>query len=149
MYFAGARPTMRRMTAEQWWLLLNAWLRLLVVDVQVRLLGVQRTARMAPRATTAEPSQQQVNRAETYMRWLRVAARHHVVTARCLHQSLALHGWLRRDGVPSTINIGVRRHGTQLFAHAWVNVGRAVIGDPNEAVGSFVKLGARGGQAWL
>src|SRR4051812_26871938 len=122
MYLAGPGPDRRGMSLSQWWLLLSAWVRLLVVDIQLRAVGVQRAARLAPTTTNTDASRAQLRKAETYVHWLRVAARHHVVTARCLHQSLALHTWLRGDGVPSSIEIGVRRAGSQLAAHAWVHV---------------------------
>src|SRR5213079_493783 len=103
-----------RLTPGQWWLLVSAWCRLLLVDVQLRAVGVQRTARMVPAPITLMASPRQLQRAENYAYWLRCAARHHVVRAQCLHQSLALHAWLRGEGLPSTIEIGVRRVGQEL-----------------------------------
>jgi transglutaminase superfamily protein len=120
-----------------------------VVDFQLRALGVQRTARMVPLPSTTQASPRQLQRAETYAYWLRRAARHHVVRAQCLHQSLALHAWLREEGLPSTIEIGVRRVGQELRGHAWVHVGKVLVGDSKADVAPFVTLGARGGGAWL
>ena len=82
-----------RLTAGQWWLLLNAWSRLLVVDIQLRALGVQRTARMVPAPVIGQANRRQLQRAEAYAYWLRLAARHHVVRAMCLHQSTPKPTW--------------------------------------------------------
>ena len=69
--------------------------------------------------------------------------------ALCLHQSLALHTWLRGEGLPSTIEIGVRRVGQHVRGHAWVHVGDVLVGDSEADVAPFVTLGTRGGGAWL
>jgi hypothetical protein len=130
-------------------LLASAWTRLLVVDLLVRVVGVQRTARLAPAAPPTVPSAAQVACARHYSRWLRIAANHHVIRARCLHESLALHHWLRGEGVPSMIDIGVRLDGAQLRAHAWVRVGDELVSDQQSNILPFTPLTARGGTAWL
>jgi hypothetical protein len=123
--------------------LLQAWFRLLLVDFGVKLLGVPRTARLIPSATNttggAAP-EDQVRRAQTYARWLRRAARHHVIRAECLHQSLALHGWLRGDGIPSKLEIGVHREGRELRAHAWVRIADQLVGESPATVAPFSLL---------
>ena len=40
--------------------------------------------------------------------------------ATCLRQSLVLHALLARRGVPSRLCLGVKRNGTALAAHAWI-----------------------------
>lgn len=53
---------------------------------------------------------------------LRRIKRRGPVRGRCLSRSLALYGVLRRHGIPSTIQIGVRRDQGDFAAHAWVEV---------------------------
>jgi hypothetical protein len=150
--FRRARRQLRRLRSlrgGQVRLLASAWTRLLVVDLLVRLVGVQRTARLAPAALSTVPSGAQLACARDYAHWLRVAATHHVIRALCLHESLALHHWLRARGVPSAIDIGVRLDGAQLRAHAWFRVGDELVSDQPSNIVPFTRLAARGGTAWL
>jgi hypothetical protein len=73
-----------------------------------------------------------------------VAARSHVVEARCLHQSLALHAWLRRERLPSELRIGVRKSYDELIAHAWIELGGQVVNDGPDRVAEFSPLATPG-----
>jgi len=53
-----------------------------------------------------------------------IAGRHGLVTATCLRQALLVYTWLRRRGLDPQLQIGVRKDGGELEAHAWVEVGR-------------------------
>lgn len=53
-------------------------------------------------------------------RLVQMAARHGLVHASCLEQSLALLWLLRREGIAGELRIGVRKEAGQLEAHAWV-----------------------------
>jgi Transglutaminase-like superfamily len=54
----------------------------------------------------------------------------YVPHATCLTQALALHILLRREGLQSSIRIGVSKDADHFEAHAWVEShGRVVIGD--------------------
>jgi hypothetical protein len=140
---------LRRLRVSELGLLAGAWLQLLAVDLGVRCLGVRRTANLAkqvaPRAARATTEHWQ---AENYARWLEVAARHHVVRAECLHQSLALHQWLCARGAPSTFVIGVRRAKGEVQAHAWVRLGGRLVGDSDATVAPFAELTAAGADPW-
>src|SRR5260370_14135879 len=52
-----------------------------------------------------------VNRARRYARWLDMVSHRRFIRASCLDRSLALHRWLRREGMPSHLCIGVRKEG--------------------------------------
>lgn len=86
--------------------------------------------------------------AENYARWLHLAARHHVVRAECLHQSLALHQWLRAQGASSEFAIGVTRASGELQAHAWVRLDGRLVGDVDAGVAPFAELTAHGAAPW-
>ena len=61
----------------------------------------------------------------------------------CLVRALALAELLARAGVPhALIRVGVRRDGTSLDAHAWVELDGAVVGDDPRAVRRFTPLGS-------
>jgi hypothetical protein len=62
-----------------------------------------------------------------------------------LQRSLVLNYWLRREGLPSELRIGVRKDGDALKAHAWVELGRHVVNDPVAAVAAFTPLAGSGG----
>ncbi|MGH9503143.1 MAG: lasso peptide biosynthesis B2 protein [Terriglobales bacterium] len=62
--------------------------------------------------------------------WAVRAISRHVPHATCLTQALVLHILLRREGLPSRIQIGVSKDAGRFDAHAWVeSQGRVVIGD--------------------
>jgi len=62
--------------------------------------------------------------------WAVGAASRFVPHATCLTQALVLHILLRREGLQSTLHIGVRKDSGHFEAHAWVeSQDRVVIGD--------------------
>jgi transglutaminase superfamily protein len=122
-------------------LLVDAYVRLTTVDVALRLGGFRMSApRPRPTRAARVPLPQLVAAAERYAYWLDVAARRHVVRARCLHRSLALSGWLSQRGVPCELRIGVQKRQGTLAAHAWVEVGGLAIAEPLDAIAGFVPL---------
>jgi hypothetical protein len=62
--------------------------------------------------------------------------------ATCLVRGAALVRWLRADGVPATLAIGVRADGAMPRAHAWVEVDGAPVGEDAAALASFRRLAA-------
>lgn len=53
---------------------------------------------------------------------------------------MVLHRWLREQGLPSELRIGVRKDGGALIAHAWVELGAHVVNDSRAAVMPFTRL---------
>ena len=66
------------------------------------------------------------------------------INALCLPRALAAHAMLRRRGIPSRLCLGVARSGSELSAHAWIEVGERKIVGGDEA-GGFTRLAAFGG----
>lgn len=125
----------------EWRALVAAWANLWLIDLELRFMSFRRVLEGADRlsgAIAAVPPD--VPRARSYARWVDVAARHHVVRARCLHRSLALHRRLRAEGMASVLRVGVRKNNEDLVAHAWVELAGQVVNDRPEAVASFVAL---------
>jgi len=111
------------LTPAELHLLIRAFLALAMMDVRLRVNGFQPTLARVERMPRHKPvTAAEFARAQRYARWIAVAARFHVVPARCLHRSLTLHGWLRREGLQSELRIGVRQANEQLLAHAWVEL---------------------------
>jgi hypothetical protein len=131
------------------WDVVRAFAWLTLVEIGLRTLGFQRLldqARVGPTPPRAPESPRAHGRAHRCAHWIDVAARHHVVTARCLHRSLALYRWLRCEGMRSELRIGVRKQGNELKAHAWVELSGCVINDRPDAVAAFTPLGSQADQ---
>lgn len=120
-----------------------AYLALLRVDLLLRLRGFRNVARLDRQPeddSSLDLTRAQRERVARYVRWIRVAAQYHVVRARCLHRSLALHQVLLREGLPAQLRIGVRLQASELQAHAWVELGGIVVNDSREHVARFAPL---------
>jgi hypothetical protein len=131
------------LTPADAWLVARACLWLGLVDLGLRLGGFQWVVRRAeapgrPRDHTLPIERWQ--RAQRYAFWIAVVARHHPARARCLQRSLVLHRWLRQEGLPSYLRIGVRKDGSALRAHAWVELDGYVVNDLPAAVAAFQPL---------
>lgn len=133
----------RELSAEDRSLFLRAYLDLIWVNLVLRLYGFQRLiARLDRRNALAEDlvTIDDLRRARHYARWVESAAQRHLAPAHCLQRSLVLHRWLRHEGLPSRLRIGVARDGSALKAHAWVELGGRVINDRAAAVMTFTPL---------
>jgi hypothetical protein len=134
---------------EERWLLGWAALWLIGVDVSLRLMGFRRLvarAHASAQSPTLSISAEDLRRGRMYARWIESAARHHVIRARCLHCSLVLHAWLRREGLPCELRIGVTRSDGELKAHAWVEMDGYVVNDRRASVSAFVPLSTLDGR---
>jgi len=129
------------------WRLLRAYIDLFLVELGLRIRGFQWVERRVERgAQTSRPVlHDDVRRARRYARSIETAARQHVVHAECLHRSLVLQAWLRREFLPSTLQIGVRKLNGELKAHAWVELAGQVVNDEPSAVAPFAVLSSVSG----
>lgn len=120
----------------------RAFVGLAVVDAQLRLWGFERAAAVAAPGSAAAPtlSERQRQQIGAYVRWIDAASRHHPLPAHCLHRSVLLLRWLRRDGLPAELRIGVRHEDGALQAHAWIELGGLLVNDDPEHVSAFVRL---------
>lgn len=140
--FVALSNTDRRMVVQ-------AFLALGAVDLGLRTRGFQalvEQAQTAGESATRAVLPNDLTRAHQYARWLDVASRFHIVSAHCLHRSLALHRWLLNEGLPSDLRIGVRKENNELKAHAWVELDGQILNDPPNAVAGFTPLANAGGQ---
>lgn len=126
-------------------LVVRAWCELWWVDIMLRKRGFRRWASVAraPRVTSEFVlDASTLQRGRRYARRIRLAARCCPVPAECLHQSLVLHRWLRAEGLPSELRIGVRKNEDQLGAHAWVELDGRILNDRWQSVTQFAELAA-------
>ena len=127
-------------------MLLRAFAALTTTDIALRIHGFQRLvddARSAGAPRRRVVGREELLRAMRYAHWLEVASRYHLVGVRCLHRSITLHSWLLREGLPSQIRLGVRKEGSELKAHAWVEVDGYVVSDEPGAITQFKPLMGR------
>ena len=128
-------------------MLRRAYIALAVAELGLRIRGCRRLLERVPAARRSSVSDEDRRRAARYAQWLEVAARHHPVRARCLHRWLARHSWLRWEGLPSVLRIGVRKEAGVLRGHAWVELGGQVINDELDQVAGFALLAHLSGPA--
>lgn len=151
------RRTLRRaikfvvLPTEDRVVLVRAYVSLGQVDFSLRRLGFRRLIEQVGTAEVVASDQvtrSNIQRARLYARWIDVASRHHVIQAHCLHRSLALHQWLRLEHLPSQLRIGVRREGTGISAHAWIELGGEVVNDQAAVVARFAQLSTDRIERW-
>jgi hypothetical protein len=119
-------------------LLAQAWCRLLLTSMRVRLsgspplgsVGVASDAR-GPGTHAPAPSGGASDARRIAWAIARVAPA--VPGAACLAQAIAAHDWLTRRGVPTAVRLGVRRSAANtISAHAWLaHEDEVVLGEPD------------------
>jgi hypothetical protein len=124
--------------------LATAWIWLLVADVALWFLPLSGVRRLlSPAAPPRRPAGEAVP-VERLARLVELAARHHLYPMTCLRRALVLERCLGQRGLAADLRIGVRREGSRLYAHAWVELGGRPVAEPREATGSFTPLLGRG-----
>jgi len=103
-------------------LALEAWWALLRASVVIRIpFGRQMILRRAMNTgTMTRPARQEDSAELVITKAVCQSARFHPKVMTCLEQSLATVWMHRRRGLPSRLEVGCRREGSQLFFHAWV-----------------------------
>ncbi len=121
--FVDLLPRERLILAQAWWLFLLAELALRTIPFK-RLIALSQTHYTRRREKPALKTAPSASR----LAWLvEVAGRYSLVNATCLTQALVLSWLLVRQGLTSTLQIGVARHQEALIAHAWLEQNGEVI----------------------
>ena len=96
---------------------------LVLVDLGLTALGHVRLQRLLRRLewTAASPANAAEALAHT-TRAFRWVSNRYPRQRRCLAQAIALQSLLSRRGIPAEVRIGVRRDGSGIRGHAWVEV---------------------------
>lgn len=117
------------------WLLLWAWVLLRVVP-RGQLLRREGWPEVA-----GHPGSEVEASARKLALAISRAAEHGVFRATCLVRAVALERWLRKSGIQGgRVRVGVRLHGGEFAAHAWVELGDLVLGDTEWNVRGFTPL---------
>ena len=112
--------------------IIQAFLAVFLLDVGFRVFGFPRVFlfvnRWGRRSVDAAPLGIQRRRRRRTVEAVRTAGRYyHRRRLNCLSRSLAIYVLLRRQGVPATLRIGVKRY--PFAAHAWVECLGEVLDD--------------------
>jgi hypothetical protein len=114
----------------------RAWIRLLRVGLALRSLPLPEVQKLAAGARPL-PSPLPASRV-AYL--VAAAARHHLLTLRCLPRAVVLQSLLRDQVIQTDLRIGVRRIEKNMEAHAWIERDGQVIGDSPEVVRLYLPL---------
>jgi hypothetical protein len=142
---------LRALAALSWpdrWLLLQAWVLLLAVDLGLRTLPFPWIGAWAARGSgkrAGRSAGEDTALVQRLRRLTDLAARHHLYPMRCLRRSLALQWMLNRRGVPAVLRLGVQREAGELKAHAWLEHDGLPLGEPQDVETRFVPLLAQEG----
>jgi hypothetical protein len=138
----------RQLSAAERWIFIQAVVLLPASAVGLRVLGFRRwvsvLSRLAPRrrAGGSPPAGPDgVDRAKQVARLVASAAGHGVYGGRCLERSVTLWWLLLGRGIETDLQIGVRKAGTRLEAHAWVEYLGCAINDHEDVGQQFRALG--------
>ncbi|MBI4014062.1 MAG: lasso peptide biosynthesis B2 protein [Candidatus Rokubacteria bacterium] len=116
-------------------LLVRAWSLFLLAELALRVLSFDRLLAFLRSAAPDRRDHPAAGRPIPAARlaWLvEVAGRYAVVPPTCLKSALVLAWLLRRQGVGTTLRLGVARRGGELLAHAWLeHEGRVILGLPD------------------
>src|SRR2546426_2715998 len=114
----------RRLPARERWLCLQAMPALLVTIAGLRLFGLRRWQSVLTHLTRTlnhrdeQDAEVAARRARTVARAVRRAAIYGPCRGTCLAEALVVWSLLRRQGIDGDLQIGVRRSGTGVEAHA-------------------------------
>jgi hypothetical protein len=105
----------------------------------VRVLGVKRTREWL--AVAAQPSRRAGTSAiERVVRAVERVRFHSPLSGTCLSRSLTLHYLLLRHGMRSELRLGVRRIGSRVAGHAWIEVNGSPLNDTPDVHSEFAPL---------
>ncbi len=134
---------LHELTANDWRTLMTAMFMLPLIDAGLRIWGFRRVYSalnaMTPCPPESNPSLSDADMT-ALVRMVNVAADRGLVHITCLRRSLAVWWLLRRRGVVSEIQIGVRREQGLFEAHAWVERDGVVLNDRADIGLAFATL---------
>lgn len=117
-------------------LFLRALLLLPAVSLSLKLRGFQATRATLQKVLSAfapQPRSDAVSQSVTLTARMVNAADHHgLFHSSCLAKSLALWWLLARQGITSSLRIGIRKENDKLQAHAWVEREGLALNEPEE-----------------
>jgi hypothetical protein len=106
-----------------------------VVSLSLKIRGFRATQTMLESSLKRRAAQQnpaeQLNRTACTVRMVHAAVRHGIGHPSCLEESLVLWYLLGRQGIESTVRIGIRKDEGKFGAHAWVERDGVALNQPD------------------
>lgn len=136
---AGRLAKLRGLPREERRLLARVWVYLLLARIGLRLLPFPRVkaAACGPRTPPRQPDWTEINRMK---RLVDIAAGRQLVAMTCLPRALVLQRVLAERGYVSELEIGVRKEGDTLTAHAWLECQGEPLGEPEDLSSRYATL---------
>jgi hypothetical protein len=108
----------------------------------LRLIGVTRSQAALSRFSHLYKDRSKkpgeiIQQARVMARMLALANRYGLYRANCLQQSVTLWWLLGRQGIESSVSVGVRKRADKLEAHAWVECSGVVLNDRDDIHESY------------
>lgn len=133
----------RSWTWQERRLFVEAWLLLLLIDLALRVVPFGQVRTYVARqldTRRAGKAGDEVLAIEHLRQLVDVASRHHLYVMRCLRRALTLQWLLGREGIATTLEIGVRKEAQDLRAHAWLEHNGRLVGERGENTDGFARL---------
>ena len=124
-----------QLTSQERWLLSQAFAFMPVIAVGLHLMGFQRLHSVLLRFSTTPPdacNEDSLQQGSVMARLVQAAASRIPFWISCLVRSTTLWWFLRWQGIPSEIRIGVNQNDGEFHAHAWVETGGIVLNDRDD-----------------
>ena len=125
------------------WVLAQAWVLLLMVDLGLRTLPFQSVInclKWGERFTRRCDITDEFAHVRRLSQLVKVAGRNHIYKMTCLRQALVLRFLLSLDNIPSDLQIGVRKEAGSIDAHAWVEYKGSPVGEQQISLKNFDPL---------
>ena len=127
--------------AERRWLV-EAWILLLGFRVALRSRPFPSVEKWARVPVVETPPTEEATREDcSRLAWcVDAAANNHLWRMQCLERSLTRQRMLRQRGLDAELKIGVQKQGTELEAHAWLELTGRPLNEPEAIAERFLPL---------
>jgi hypothetical protein len=134
--------TLSKLSASELRIVGEAALMLPLTAAGLRIVGLQAWKGLLTRTSgrTPAPRQPMAHQAQAVARTVGRVVRRFPYRPSCLHHSIVLWWLLRRRGISSSVEVGVRRESESLHAHAWVVCENVVLNDHDDVGQRFSRF---------
>ncbi len=129
--------------ASDLWILAQAWILLLLVDLGLRTLPFQsvlKSLKWGERFARPGETTDEFAQVRRLSRLVKIAERNHLYEMTCLRQALVLRHLLTLNNIASDLHIGVRKEAGVLDAHAWIEYQGVPVGQQQTSLKNFGPL---------
>lgn len=138
---------LHELALSEWRVLLLSMLLLPLIALSLRVKGLKWTRDMLANRVpsghkTTITKSEQLRRAQSVARMVSVAANHGLYRTNCLKISLLSWWLLQRQGITTSLVIGVNKDNGDLNAHAWVEYQGTVLTDKDNVGEQFAAFGS-------